>query len=216
MATTYPFTLSGHFSNVMPSIPALRAAILAALPTLDNICVIGNDVQIIFTSALSAPQEATLLALIQSAKYGVDTYTNLNTPLEVKAQLHTGPPINLNKPKPLLSVNSGSAIQIGGFLTPAGLLATEDISQVIVPYSGTLCGFSSYVNTALLSVGTRTFTVRVNGVPTAMTTSYGIGALGLQTSNVTVPVVAGDRVCIHHGVAGIMLLSVVMASLSIV
>jgi len=214
--SVYTYTVSGDFYGFRPLDRDLRLAITASTitATLNAIHNSGDAIEIVFQAPLTPAEVSTLNSLVTSAKYAVDIYANYNA-LDVKATLHQGEVTLGTTPQVLLAVNSGAVIGlVSTFLTTFGTSLTE--VQVVVSKAGLLCNFFSKVPVAFLSVGIRTIRVRVNGVDTALLTSYTTGESGNKTNAGTHAVVPGDLVSIQHTATGLISLgSFVFASISI-
>jgi hypothetical protein len=94
------------------------------------------------------------------------------------------------------AANSTAFWALSGSLGPS---ATENFRNIVIPVSGTLKNLYIRNGTAQSATGNIVFTVRKNGVDTAMTVTYanadGAATTKSDTTN-TVSVVAGDLICI--------------------
>lgn len=210
---TYSYSIEDDFHGVMPCPGILRTDIMSAINTVAiiDVYLAGDTVRLAFESPLNDAELLLLTSAIGRAKYCISLYGTYDT-ADVTASLWQGLVKVGPLPYPLLSVNSSAQINVDTFLTCFGVTNKETSGQVVVGRAGTLCNFTTVVNTA--SAGTRTLSVRVNGND-VLGVVYPDLELGLKADPGVFQVVQGDLVSIYHMVAGVVNPSVVMATVSV-
>lgn len=112
--------------------------------------------------------------------------------------------------------NSNTNLANNNYLFYHGQDNIEYQAQILITRNGTLSNLFANVQNAPGGLFSRTFTIRVNSVTTALTvTISGISTSGFNTVN-TVPVVAGDLVSLVHTTVGSPALSVGITAFDIV
>jgi hypothetical protein len=126
-----------------------------------------------------------------------------------------GPPGPQGPAGPILQIvrfNSGANVTNNNFLVYCGQTATETQAQEVMPISGTLNRLFVDLVTAPGGAASRTFTLRLNGVATALAVTVSAATTTANNTSDTVSFVAGDLISIQHVATGGPAASVARAS----